>query len=148
MAEAWHQWQTNRTPEHLVRRKRPELVTRGYLRGLALASLHHSDVRHEPGHATLFKSEILLSEVRHPRRKKRTGLGPHPTEGGGPIHGALPGVGQEFWKDSPFISRVFSALDDIPVRMISLGASDINLSLVVPQEMMHTSIKRLHKEFF
>ena len=57
-------------------------------------------------------------------------------------------VGQDFWRDSIFISRVFSALGDIPVRMISLGASDINLSLVVPQEMMHNSIKRLHQEFF
>ena len=57
-------------------------------------------------------------------------------------------VGQEFWKDSVFTSRVFSALNDIPIRMISLGASDINLSLVVPQEMMHNSIERLHREFF
>ena len=35
-----------------------------------------------------------------------------------------------------------------PVRMISLGASDINLSLVVAAEDTEDSVRRLHAEFF
>ncbi len=57
-------------------------------------------------------------------------------------------VGQELWKDTVFISRVFASLTEIPVRMISLGSSDINLSLVVPGELADAAIQKLHKEFF
>ena len=57
-------------------------------------------------------------------------------------------VGQDLWKDTVFLARVFTAMGDIPVRMISLGASDINLSLVVPVESTEESVRRLHKEFF
>lgn len=57
-------------------------------------------------------------------------------------------VGQDFWKDSSYIARVFTALEGLPVRMVSLGSSDINLSLVVSQDDMEEAIKRLHAEFF
>ena len=57
-------------------------------------------------------------------------------------------VGQDFWKDSSYIARVFTALEGLPVRMVSLGSSDINLSLVVPETEMEEAIKRLHAEFF
>lgn len=57
-------------------------------------------------------------------------------------------VGQDFWKDSSYIARVFAALEGLPVRMVSLGSSDINLSLVVPENNMEEAIKRLHAEFF
>lgn len=57
-------------------------------------------------------------------------------------------VGENFWKDSSYIARVFAALKGLPVRMVSLGSSDINLSLVVPQDKMEEAIKRLHSEFF
>ncbi|HUZ17898.1 MAG TPA: lysine-sensitive aspartokinase 3, partial [Spirochaetia bacterium] len=57
-------------------------------------------------------------------------------------------VGQELWKDSGFLAKVFSALKETPIRMISLGSSDINLSLVVPVKMMDTTIQTLHDEFF
>ncbi|MBN2510694.1 MAG: aspartate kinase [Spirochaetales bacterium] len=57
-------------------------------------------------------------------------------------------VGLNLWRDSAFTARVFSSIQDIPVRMISLGSSDINLSLVVPQDMIEESILRLHGEFF
>jgi len=53
-------------------------------------------------------------------------------------------VGQDLWKDSEFISQVFSHLKEIPVRMISLGASDINLSLVLKEENLIPAIQRLH----
>jgi aspartate kinase len=57
-------------------------------------------------------------------------------------------VGQELWKDTAFLARVFSSLKNIPVRMISLGASDINLSLVVPAECTEEAVRLLHAEFF
>jgi aspartate kinase len=57
-------------------------------------------------------------------------------------------VGQDLWKDTVFLSRVFRSLHAVPVRMISLGASDINLSLVVPEASTEDSVRRLHAEFF
>ena len=57
-------------------------------------------------------------------------------------------VGQDLWKDTVFLARVFKALGTTPVRMISLGASDINLSLVVPVENTEESVRSLHAEFF
>ncbi len=57
-------------------------------------------------------------------------------------------VGQDLWKDTVFLARVFSCLKSTPVRMICLGASDINLSLVVPVESTDESVRSLHEEFF
>ena len=57
-------------------------------------------------------------------------------------------VGRELWKDPSFPARVFGALADIPVRMISLGASEVNLSLVVPADKSDAALKNLHNRFF
>jgi aspartate kinase len=57
-------------------------------------------------------------------------------------------VGQELWKDSIFISRVFEVLRSIPISMISLGASDTNLSMVVPTEHCHDAVQKMHRLFF
>ncbi len=57
-------------------------------------------------------------------------------------------VGPDLWKDTVFLSRVFTSMHDVPVRMISLGASDINLSLVVPEPATEESVRSLHAEFF
>ncbi len=57
-------------------------------------------------------------------------------------------VGQELWKDSIFVSRVFSSLNGTPIRMISLGASDTNLSVVVPEDKLNETIQALHDQFF
>jgi aspartate kinase len=57
-------------------------------------------------------------------------------------------VGQDLWKDTTFLARAFSSLKGIPVRMISLGSSDINLSLVVPVEATDEAVRTLHDEFF
>ena len=57
-------------------------------------------------------------------------------------------VGLDLWKDTVFLSRVFQSLKSTPVRMISLGSSDINLSLVVPEANTEDSVRRLHGEFF
>lgn len=57
-------------------------------------------------------------------------------------------VGQGLWKDSMFVSKVFSLLKDTPIRMISLGSSDTNLSFVVPSNAHNETIQLLHDEFF
>ena len=57
-------------------------------------------------------------------------------------------VGQDLWKESSFIARVFNTLQGIPVRLISLGSSDTNLSLVVPAERAGEALAALHAEFF
>jgi len=57
-------------------------------------------------------------------------------------------VGRGLWRDPVFLSRVFKALGDVPVRMISLGSSDINLSLVLSEKMLDNALKNLHREFF
>ena len=44
--------------------------------------------------------------------------------------------------------RVFQALGGINVRMISQGASLLNLSIVVRQEDLVKSVEALHAEFF
>lgn len=53
-------------------------------------------------------------------------------------------VGQDLWKNSQFISKVFAELEDIPIRMISLGGSDTNLSLVVADEQRDRAVQLLH----
>jgi aspartate kinase len=57
-------------------------------------------------------------------------------------------VGQDLWKDTAFLARVFTSLKGTPVRMITLGSSDINLSLVVPVEATEGAVRNLHDEFF
>jgi len=56
-------------------------------------------------------------------------------------------VGQDFWKDSGFVAGVFNALQPIHIRMISLGSSDTNLSLVVPEKHLEVAIQKLHGAF-
>jgi aspartate kinase len=57
-------------------------------------------------------------------------------------------VGQDLWKNSSIIARVFGTLQPIPIRMISLGSSDTNLSIVVPKENTEECLRSLHREFF
>lgn len=57
-------------------------------------------------------------------------------------------VGHDLWKDASFIARVFAALRQTPIRLISLGASDTNLSLVVPDSLRQSAVRLLHREFF
>jgi aspartate kinase len=44
--------------------------------------------------------------------------------------------------------RVFGALDGINIRMISQGASLLNLSFVVAEKDLHRTVEALHTEFF
>jgi aspartate kinase len=50
---------------------------------------------------------------------------------------------------TPGVARhVFSALDEINVRMISQGASKLNLSIVVAEADLASAVAALHAEFF
>src|SRR5579871_3418144 len=44
--------------------------------------------------------------------------------------------------------RVFNALDGINIRMISQGASLLNISFVVAESDLHRTVAALHEEFF
>jgi aspartate kinase len=57
-------------------------------------------------------------------------------------------VGQELWKDSDFISRVFKSAGQTEINMISLGSSETNLGIVVNDNASRQAIIDLHKEFF
>ncbi|MFP4483738.1 MAG: aspartate kinase [Spirochaetaceae bacterium] len=57
-------------------------------------------------------------------------------------------VGKDLWKDTGVLARVFQTLEGIQVRLISLGSSDTNLSLVVSQGNGVDAMRRLHDAFF
>ena len=57
-------------------------------------------------------------------------------------------VGQGLWKDPALVAKVFTSLEPDPLRMISLGASDTNLSFVLPDERAPEVVRRLHRAFF
>lgn len=57
-------------------------------------------------------------------------------------------VGRQFRDKCGLAGRVFKALDDINILMISGGASDINLSLVVGSQDADKAVRQLHSEFF
>jgi aspartate kinase len=45
-------------------------------------------------------------------------------------------------------ARIFGSLDALPIEMVSLGASKINLTFVVKEQHAAEAVKRLHGEFF
>ena len=45
-------------------------------------------------------------------------------------------------------ARVFGELADVKIRMISQGASEINLTFVVEEDTVSDIVQRLHKAFF
>ena len=57
-------------------------------------------------------------------------------------------VGQELWKDNRLVARVFEAIPDLPVRMISLGSSEINLSIVLKASDLDAAVTAIHRAFF
>ena len=57
-------------------------------------------------------------------------------------------VGENLREQPGIAARVFSELSDVKIRMISQGASEINLTFVVEEEAVPSVIGRLHKTFF
>ena len=57
-------------------------------------------------------------------------------------------VGRGFVQRSGLAARIFHALRDVNVVMISFGASDVNVSCVVAEADAERAVKSLHQEFF
>jgi aspartate kinase len=57
-------------------------------------------------------------------------------------------VGEQMKGTSGIPGRVLGALDGVEIVMISQGASEINMSMVIDQSAADEAVRKLHKEFF
>ena len=57
-------------------------------------------------------------------------------------------VGDLEWQNRGYESKVMTALKDIPVRMISFGGSNYNISFLVRKEDKVAALKSLSRELF
>jgi aspartate kinase len=57
-------------------------------------------------------------------------------------------VGRDMMKSKGVAARAFEALSEFPIRMISQGSSDINLSVVVENDHAVEAVQALHDTFF
>jgi len=57
-------------------------------------------------------------------------------------------VGENIRGTSGIAAKVFSAISDINVRMISQGASEINITFVIDEDDVPDAVRRLHDTFF
>ena len=57
-------------------------------------------------------------------------------------------VGRGFNRRAGLAGRIFQAISDVNINMISFGASDVNISFVVDAADAEKCVKSLHREFF
>ena len=57
-------------------------------------------------------------------------------------------VGDNIRETPGIAARVFAALSEVNIRMISQGASEINLTFVIEEDAVPEVVRRLHKAFF
>lgn len=57
-------------------------------------------------------------------------------------------VGENLRETPGIAARVFGELADVKIRMISQGASEINLTFVIEEDAVLDVVRRLHKTFF
>ena len=57
-------------------------------------------------------------------------------------------VGENVRETPGIAARVFGELSDVKIRMISQGASEINLTFVIDEDDAAEVVRRLHKEFY
>jgi aspartate kinase len=57
-------------------------------------------------------------------------------------------VGENIRRSPDVAARAFTALKEIPTHMLSQGASQLNLSLVVGAADLARAVESLHREFF
>jgi aspartate kinase len=57
-------------------------------------------------------------------------------------------VGRGFVRRAGLAARIFHAIRDVNVVMISFGASDVNVSFVVSEADAERAVRALHREFF
>lgn len=57
-------------------------------------------------------------------------------------------VGQKMKETAGVAAKIFGIISDIPIHLISQGASEINISFVVDDDQVDTVVNRLHDELF
>ncbi len=57
-------------------------------------------------------------------------------------------VGENLRDTAGIAAKVFGLLEDVKIRMISQGASEINLTFVIEEDAAADVVRRLHKAFF
>ena len=57
-------------------------------------------------------------------------------------------VGEGLRASTGLASKIFSTIDDVNIALVSHGASAVNLTFVVKEEVVADVIKKLHSEFF
>jgi aspartate kinase len=57
-------------------------------------------------------------------------------------------VGENIRRSADTAARTFAALHGVKPRMVSQGASQLNISLVVPASGLLCAVESLHREFF
>ena len=57
-------------------------------------------------------------------------------------------VGNKIAATPNILTKVFDATNDIPVRMVSFGGSQHNVSVLVPEEFKERALVQLHKDLF
>ena len=57
-------------------------------------------------------------------------------------------VGEDIRGHNGIAGRVFSAVSHVNLRMISQGASEINMSFMIDEEDVEEAVRSLHREFF
>ncbi len=57
-------------------------------------------------------------------------------------------IGERLHSTVGVADRIFRSLGDIDVMMISQGASELNISLVIDNHNVVEAVQRLHREFF
>ncbi|MEP7038215.1 MAG: aspartate kinase, partial [Acidobacteriota bacterium] len=57
-------------------------------------------------------------------------------------------VGEGLRASSGLAAQIFSTVEDIPISLISHGASSVNITFVIKEDKVSEAIKRLHSEFF
>jgi aspartate kinase len=57
-------------------------------------------------------------------------------------------VGEDIRGQSGIAAQVFAAVSHVNIRMISQGASEINMSFMINEEDVEEAIRSLHKKFF
>lgn len=57
-------------------------------------------------------------------------------------------VGEQMRSTAGITNRIFKALNDVEILMISQGASEINMSVVIDERCVEDAVRSLHSEFF
>ena len=57
-------------------------------------------------------------------------------------------VGENLRETPGIAARVFGELENVKIRMISQGASEINLTFVIEEDDVPNVVQRLHRTFF